>query len=206
MKIFYIFSELTIKGGTDKVITSKANYLAEHGYDVTIITESQLGRPTTYPLSPQTKFIDIGINFNKQYAQKGIHRLITYYRYLSTYKKRLEQIINEQHPDIIITTMGRSLDFITTIKDDSIKIGEAHTTKYHLRSLHLLEEKGGVYKYIARYIRKKQIANAKRLSALVLLTPEDAKDWKDVTKTYVIPNSIASFPKESSYMVRRAAI
>lgn len=206
MKIFFIFSELTIKGGTDKVITSKANYLAEHGYDITIITESQLGRPTAYPLSPLTKLIDIGINFNKQYTQKGIHRLITYFRYLSAYKKKLKQIINEQHPDIIITTMGRSLDFITNIKNDSIIIGEAHTTKYHLRSLHLLEKNGGIYKYVAKFVRKKQIANTRKLSALVLLTPEDAKDWKDVTETYVIPNSITSFPKVSSNLTNKKAI
>ena len=32
MKIFYLYSELTIKGGADKVLIDKANYLAEHGY------------------------------------------------------------------------------------------------------------------------------------------------------------------------------
>lgn len=206
MKIFYVFSELTIKGGTDKVVSDKANYLAEHGYDITIITECQLGRPTAFPLSPRIKLIDIGINFNKQYEQKGIHRFFTYIRYISAYKKRITQIIQKQRPDIIITTMGRSLDFITSIKDDSIKIGEAHTTKYHLRSLHLMEERGGIYKWIARQIRRKQIANAKKLSALILLTPEDAKDWEGITKTYVIPNSIPSIPKECSKLDKKKAI
>lgn len=206
MKIVYLFSELTIKGGTDKIISSKANYLAEHGYDIIIITEAQLGREPVFPLSPKVKLIDIGIDFNKQYTQSFIHRIYTYFSYIHLYKKRLENILNIEKPDIVITTMGRSLDFITRINDGSIKIGEAHTTKKHLRSLHILEQRGGLYKLLSFIFRRKLISNAKQLSALVLLTPEDAKDWEDITKTYVIPNFIDSFPKESAELYNKKAI
>jgi glycosyltransferase involved in cell wall biosynthesis len=205
-KIMYVFSELTIKGGTDKVITDKANYLSTQGYDVTIVTEAQMGKSPVFPLSPSVKLIDIGLNFNKQYTQSFFHRAYTYLHYIHLYKKRLKDIFERERPDIVITTMGRSLDFITNLKDGSIKIGEAHTTKYHLRSLHLMEERGGFYKWIARQIRRKQIANAKKLSALILLTPEDAKDWEGITKTYVIPNSIPSIPKECSKLDKKKAI
>lgn len=205
-KIMYVFSELTIKGGTDKVLTEKANYLSAHGYDVTIVTEAQMGRTPVFPLSPSVKLIDIGLNFNKQYTQPLFHRAYTYLHYIHIYKKKLKEIFEREKPDIVITTMGRSLDFITKIRDGSIKIGEAHTTKYHLRSLHLLEKKGSIYKWIARQIRKKQITNAQKLSALVLLTPEDAKDWEGVTKTFVIPNSIPLIPKESSKLDNKKAI
>ena len=206
MKIMYIYAELTIKGGTDKVLSDKASYLTEHGYDVTIVTEAQMGREPIFPLSPKIKLIDLGLNFNKQYAQSFIHRTYTYFKLIRIYKKRLRGIIKREKPDIVITTMARSLDFITNYKDNSIKIGEAHTTKYHLRNLHLMEEKGGYFKYIARYIRKRQIANARKLSALVLLTPEDAKDWAGITKTYVIPNSIKYIPQESSKLENKKAI
>lgn len=206
MKIVYLFSELTIKGGTDKIISSKANYLAEHGYDIIIITEAQLGREPVFPLSPKVKLIDIGIDFNKQYTQSFVHRVYTYFSYMHLYRKKLESILNKEKPDIVITTMGRSLDFITKINDGSIKLGEAHTTKEHLRSLHLMEQKGYPYKLIARLIRKKQIQNATKLSALVLLTQEDAKNWQDVTKTYVIPNFFESIPKEPAKLLSKRAI
>lgn len=205
-KIMYVFSELTIKGGTDKVLTDKANYLSTHGYDVTIVTEAQMGRPPVFPLSPSVKLIDIGLDFNKQYTQSFFHRVYTYLYYIHIYKKILKEILDQEKPDIVITTMGRSLDFITTLKDGSIKIGEAHTTKYHLRSLHLMEERGGIYKWFAKQIRRKQIANARKLSALVLLTPEDANDWEGVTKTYVIPNSIQLFPHEAAFLKNKKAI
>ena len=206
MKIMYIFSELTIKGGTDKVLSDKANYLVEHGFDVTIVTEAQMGREPVFPLSSKIKLIDIGLDFNKQYTQSFIHRAYTYFNFIHIYKKKLKEILVKDNPDIVITTMGRSLDFITSINDGSIKIGEAHTTKEHLRSLHIMENKGWLYKRLAKCIRKKQISNARKLRALVLLTPEDAKNWEGVTKTYVIPNSIKEIPLECSKLINKQAI
>ena len=151
MHIFYIYTEISIKGGTDKVLVEKANYLVNRGYKVTIVTETQMGRPHVFPLSNKVKTFDIGLNFNKQYSQSFFHRAYTYLHYIHIYKKILKEILDQEKPDIVITTMGRSLDFITTLKDGSIKIGEAHTTKYHLRSLHLMEERGGIYKWFAKY-------------------------------------------------------
>lgn len=204
--IAYIYSQLTISGGTDRILTDKANYLASHGYDVTIITESQMGRPLVYSLSPNVKLIDIGLNYEKQYGHNIIYRFYLYTIYSILYKRKLSAILNRIKPDIVITLMGRSLDFITTLNDGSIKIGEAHTTKDHLRSLHLLEQRGGFYKWMARNIRKKQISNAKKLSALVLLTPEDAKDWCNITKTFVIPNFIDTFPHAPAELNNKKAI
>ena len=206
MKITYLYTELTISGGADRVLTDKANYLAEHGYDVTIITESQMGRPVVFPLYPKVKLVDMGIDFNKQYEHIFLLRSIIYLKCIQQYKVRLKKLLKELKPDIVITLMGRSLDFITSLNDGSIKIGEAHTTKAHLRSYHLLEERGGIYKILAKRLRKKQIANASKLSALVLLTPQDAKDWEGVTKTYVIANAIHKMPTESGTLTNKQAI
>lgn len=195
MHIVYIYSEITIKGGADKVIVEKANYLATHGYSITIITESQMGRPTSYELIPQVKHIDMGLDFNKQYSQGVLHRFITYKKLMWTYKKHLRQILSEQKPDIVITTMGRSLSLLPSIHDGSLKIGEAHTTKQNLRSLHLMEQSGGVYKWIAKFMRWEMCKNASKLSAIVLLTQKDADEWNKITKTYVIPNFVSFYPQ-----------
>lgn len=206
MKIAYLYTELTINGGADRVLTDKANYLSEHGHDVTIITESQMERPIVFPLSPKVRLVDMGIDFNKQYEHQFLYRGYIYLKCIKQYKKKLTRLLYEIKPDIVITLMGRSLDFITSIHDGSIKIGEAHTTKAHLRSYHLLEERGGIFKILARLLRKEQIANASKLSALVLLTPQDADDWKGVTKTYVIANAMHHMPKESSTLTNKQAI
>ncbi|MBE6259889.1 MAG: glycosyltransferase family 4 protein [Prevotella sp.] len=206
MHILYIYSEITIKGGADKVIVEKANYFAQKGYIVTLVTESQLSRELSFPLNSGVKHIDMDLDFNRQYSQGVIHRAYTYYTLMKIYKKKLELVLRQEKPDIVITTLGRSLDFITEIHDGSVKIGEAHTTKFHLRSLHLMEQKNIVYKMIANCLRRKMIRNVSKLKALVLLTPQDAADWEDDIQTYIIPNSIPSLPETFSNLDNKQVI
>lgn len=194
MHILYIYSEISIKGGTDKVLVEKANYLVNHGYEVTIVTESQMGRPLSFETDAKVRHIDIGLDFNRQYTQGALRRLLTYIMLMIEYKKRLARTINEQHPDIVITTMGRSLSLLSKISYHGIKMGEAHTTKSHLRSLHLMEQRGLIFKILAKYMRWSMCRSASKLDALVLLTPKDADDWNGITKTYVIPNFVSFFP------------
>jgi glycosyltransferase involved in cell wall biosynthesis len=206
MKIAYIYSEISIKGGADKVLTQKANYLATHGYEVLIITEAQMGRPLSFSIVPSVRHIDMGLDFNKQYTQGVLRRAYTYFSLMRKYRIRLKRILEQEKPDIVITTMGRSLDFIASLHDGSIKIGEAHTTKEHLRNLHLMEERGGFYKMVAHYMHKKMCNNASKLSALVLLTERDAESWAGITESFIIPNSIVDPPHESSLLDSKEAI
>lgn len=206
MHILYIYAEISIKGGTDKVLVEKANYLVNHGYEVTIVTESQMGRPLSFELDSKVKHIDIALDFNKQYIQGIFKRLYTYSSLMCKYKKRLKKVIQKQHPDIVITTMGRSLSLLSKIGFDGVKIGEAHTTKMHLRSLHLMEQRGGIFKLLAIYMRWSMCRNVSKLDALVLLTKTDADDWKGKTKTYVIPNPIPFYPTESALLEKKQVI
>lgn len=204
--VLYIYSEISIKGGTDKVLTEKANYLATHGYRVTILTETQMGRPLSFELVSEVRHVDLGLDFNKQYTQNPWRRLITYVTLMRQYKKRLAPLLAELHPDITITTMGRSLSLLPQMKDGSVKIGEAHTTKKHLRSLHLMEQRGGLFRLLAKYMRWRMEKNASELSGMVLLTQKDAEEWTHITKTFVIPNPISFYPSESAALNNKQAI
>lgn len=206
MHILYIYAEISIKGGTDKILVDKANYLVNHGYDVTIVTESQMGKPLSFKLEDKVCHIDMGLDFGKQYTQGSFRRFMTYSSLMRKYKSRLKKVVDRQRPDIIISAMGRSLSLLSKIDYDGIKIGEAHTTKPHLRSLHLMEQRGGIFKVIAKYMRWKMCRYASQLDALVLLTPNDAEDWKSVVKTFVIPNPISFFPKVSAELVNKQVI
>ena len=193
MHIVYIYPELVIKGGADKVIIEKANYLVLHGYEVTIITESQMGRDTAFPLDNHVRHIDLGLDFNEQYRHGLIFRMFIYIRLMYIYKKKLNDVMEKLHPDISITTFGRSIEVLPYINNGSIKLGEAHTTKQNLRNLHLMEQHGGVYKWLAWYMRRQMERNVRHLDALVLLTPEDKQSWSTVSKkNFVIPNPIPS--------------
>ena len=190
IKLLYIYSEITIKGGADKVIVEKTNYFATHGYEVVLVTEAQMGRDMAFPLISKVKHIDLGLDFNKQYTHGFLYRAITYFSLMRLYRRRLRNVLQKEHPDVVITTLGRSLDIIANEWEGCVKLGEAHTTKNHLRSLHLMEEKGGLYKYLAKYMRKKMSKEVSRLDALVLLTQQDADNWTEAKRIFVIPNAI----------------
>lgn len=191
MKIAYVYTSLTTLGGVDRVLSIKANYLADKvGYEVYIITDSQAGRPPTFPLSPKIHHIDLDINFDRQYELGIVRRFIFYKKMMKIYRQRLEKTLYEIRPDIVSTTCGRDLDFLTEIKDGSKKIGESHIAKQYCRNFHLMEARGGIYKIVAKYWRRKQENAIKQLDALVVLTNHDADSWKTVKDAIVIPNPI----------------
>ncbi len=198
MKIFYIYYSLTTVGGADRVIVEKANYLAENGHEVAIVTTSQNGREPFFPLSPKARMISIDIDFDRQYRYNTVLRACIYFIYMRRYKRALTRLLCEEKPDIVITTLGRDMEFLTSIRDGSVKIGESHVAKEYSRNFHLLEQRGGIYKYVARHWRRKQEKAVSRLAALVLLTGHDAASWQGTARTYVIPNSLPFYPGQSS--------
>lgn len=197
MKILYLYSNLTTVGGADRILIQKANYFAEvYSYDVYIITDSQTGRPTTFPLSPKVYHIDLGLDFNKQYKHGAFMRCYYYFTQMNKYKRMITSHLKQIKPDIVISTLGRELDFLTNIKDDSIKVGESHIAKSFCRNFHLMEKKGFPYKQVAQYWRKKQENAVKKLNALVVLTQFDANSWHCIKKAHIIPNSYPFYPKQ----------
>lgn len=206
MKIFYIYTALVTKGGADRVITEKANWLAEHGHDVTVVTDTQLGRKPIFPLSQKVRLIDLNIDFSKEYGHVFIVRSYLYYQLMRHYRKEIEDLLMQEKPDIVISLLGREISFLTKIKDGSKKIGEAHTTKHFLRNFHLLENKNVYFKYLTKFFRWSMDRQVKKLDALVVLTQQHVADWNRETPIYVIPNSLPFYPKEASTCDSKRAI
>lgn len=81
---------------------------------------------------------------------------------MKKYKKRLSKALNEIKPDIVLSLCGREMDFLTDIKDGSIKIGETSYCKKFRRNFHIMENKGFPYRLIAKsgdISRKKALKN-----------------------------------------------
>ena len=204
--IVYIYPEITIKGGADRVVVEKANYLAEHGYQVTIITESQMGCEPSFPLHSAVKHVDMGLDFHRQYKYGFLKRSYTYWLLMRKYRRRLTSFFLQQKPDIVITTLGRSIEIVGKISANCVKLGETHSVKTNVRSLNLLESRGGLYTMVARFMRWKTLRNVAKLDALVLLTQEDATAWKEAKQTFVIPNSVPFIPEKFSSLTKKQVI
>lgn len=207
MKILYLYTSLTTVGGADRIITQKANYLAdEMGYDVYILTDSQNGRELSFPLSNSVHHIDLDINFDRQYKYNFFVRFFIYRHLMKQYRKKLIEYIKTIKPNIVISTMGRDMDFLNDLKDGSKKIGESHISRKYMRNFHLLENKGGIHRQIARYWRNKQEKSIKKLDAFVVLTKDDEANWKEVRNSIIIPNPMTLEPDTISHCTGKRVI
>lgn len=198
MKILYAVGAVNLPGGYDRIIIEKANYLAEHDHDVIITVASHALAKPYYPISEKVRLIDFNIDFHQQYRHGLFYRAYLYFSLMRQYRQAIENLLYVERPDVVISTLGRELDFISEIKDGSIKIGESHIAKDYVRNLHLMEQRGFLYRMIANYWRNKLERNVRKLSALVLLTQHDADSWNGLTKTVVIPNSLPFYPPHGS--------
>jgi glycosyltransferase involved in cell wall biosynthesis len=198
MKILYAVESVNLSGGYDRVIIEKANYLAEHGYDVIITVASHALAKPYYRISEKVRLVDFGIDFHQQYGHNLLYRAYIYFVMMRRYRHALKDLLYLERPDIVITTLGREIDFITKIHDGSVKIGESHIAKNYVRNLHLMEKQGFIHQMIAQFWRWKMDKLVKQLDALVLLTQHDADSWSGLTKTVVIPNSLPFFPEKPS--------
>ena len=198
MKILYAVESVNLTGGYDRVIIEKCNYLAEHGHDVIICVSSHALAQPYYSISDKVRVIDFRIDFHRQYGHNLLYRAWVYFSLMLRYKKKLKKLLFNEHPDVVITTLGREIDFITDIHDGSAKIGESHIAKDYVRNLHLMEQRGSLYRMIACLWRKKLEERVKKLDTLVLLTQHDADSWDGLTKTVVIPNSLPFYPQQGS--------
>lgn len=206
MKIYYIYTALVTKGGADRVIAEKANWLAEHGHEIAIITDTQMGREPAFPLSPKVRLIDLAVDFSQEYGHGFLVRIWMYYKLMRQYRKMVTDVLMKDRPDIVISTLGRDISFITKIKDGSKKIGEAHTTKHFIRNFHLLEQRNVIFKYLTKFFRWHMDRQVNRLDALVVLTTQDQHDWGDKIPIFVIPNSFPFYPDKPSLCEKKQAI
>jgi len=208
MKIAYIYPAFINIGGADKIIISKANYMAERwGYEVYLITDSQNGLEPFFPLSEKVHLVDLDINFFQQYQYGPLKRLMVYLRLMRKYKRALTQTLAQIRPDIVISTFSRDAKFVNLYKRYAkATIAEVHTTKKNIRALPNLRLKGGVYKLLAAYIEHQLNASAKKFDEVVVLNTLEEELWRPVRPVRVINNAVQYYPEEENPLLAKSVI
>lgn len=208
MKIAYIYPAFINIGGADKIIISKANYMAERwGYEVYLITDSQNGLEPFFPLSEKVHLVDLDINFFQQYQYGPLKRLMVYLRLMRKYKRALTQTLAQIRPDIVISTFSRDAKFVNLYKRYAkAAIAEVHTTKKNIRALPNLRLKGGAYKLLAAYIEHQLNASAKKFDEVVVLNTLEEELWRPVRPVRVINNAVQYYPEEENPLLAKSVI
>lgn len=191
MKILYYLPSLEAPGGLERIITFKANYFAEHGDEVTIVTSEMEDRKPYFPLSARIRHIDLHVPIDYPYNQPRLKKLLRYPLQYLRFRKKLTRLLLKLHPDITISTLRRELNFLNGVKDGSVKIGEFHVTR-HAYGAEALTGKNSVMKSLKGLWNKQFIHNLSRLKRVVLLTREEAGFWPELNNLCVIPNPIVT--------------
>ena len=204
MKIVYCLFGTYSTGGIERVTSVKANWLAEHGYEVYLVTTGHAGRSSYYPLHPSIKHIDLGLCYDEA---GELSRFATYRRNYPKYRRHreeLEKLFADIRPDIAVAAGWHEGSFLFQLKDGSKKIIEHHGWRHANVALYpvYLRELGHVtamtrFKYWLRTLwgnlmTYKQGRYDRQFDRLVVLTEEDKTYCSHCPTTSVIPNPITT--------------
>ncbi|GHS97413.1 glycosyl transferase [Bacteroidia bacterium] len=191
MKITYSIGSLGNSGGIERVLSTKANYLADvFGYNVHVIVGGKQPDSLFYSFSGKIVFHYLNIDFPKRNPVQFIFRT----KQDQIYQQKLEQVLYAIHPDITISTFGQDAAFLYKLKDRSIKVLEFHFTKNYLKHLgaSLQNDKyRWIRKFWLAFLQKRETYLANKYDHIVVLTERDKQLWDGGDRFTVIPNPLS---------------
>lgn len=180
MKIAYCIDSLKPSGGTERVLTTKVNWLClQPEIEVYILTLQESETPF-FPLNEKVNRITLST---------------------ANYQKDLEQTLYEIRPDVTIAVAGKACTLLPQMKDGSKKILEFHYTKnflvnfvstlHHIRfrKLHLMKMK---------WMQWRLAQLAKRYDLFVGLTARDVTLWGNPRNMTYVYNPLSFRSKQKS--------
>jgi hypothetical protein len=189
-KVVYCTPALYSAGGTERVVSFKANYFAEQlGYDVTIIvTEGNKGN-SFFPLSEKVKVINLGLDFENLWNKPFLKKVLLYLKKQRQYKRLLTNELLKIRPDITITTLRREINFINEIKDGSRKIGELHLSRANYRGVE--DREINLFRIMfSKWWKEDIISNLQKLDRFIVLNENAVKEWPELSNIQMIPDPL----------------
>jgi len=197
MKIIYCIPAIHNSGGMERVLSLKANYLADKvGWDVTVITTCQHGKAYYYDFSDRIRFIDLGINYDEAFSLPIFTKIRAVSKKKKLHRKLLTTALTEQRPDIVVSMFTHETSFLHKIKDGSKKVIELHFSKY-FRQLDDASNNASLTKrLLSKYLNWRDFSNIKHYDKFVVLTQRDEDCWHGIKNITYIHNPIAEISPE----------
>ena len=188
MKIVYVIASLATSGGTERIVSEKANYLADvFGYDISIICYDQSKESSNfYSLSKTVKQINLSLQSNSIYQYKHSKRFWKKIILRFRLKKMLSSTVKEISPDILIGVSHFRADFVCGINCNAKIIIESHIPRAFIESNK--EKKYLINLYKKLYDMSYYHSIEKKADTIVTLTENDHKQWIKAKHIQTIPN------------------
>lgn len=177
MKILYLTDQTYLHGGIEKVLSQKANWLADvAGDEVFLVTHNQQSRDSVYPLSDKIRRIDLGINYDIVHSY--FHPLNL--RKILKHRNALKRLLGQIQPDVVIScSFGPDFHFIPHIAVKIPKIKEFHSSRFF--------QAFGPHSLKDRWMAALNARAEKKYDQLVVLNPDELPFYHS-DRISVIPN------------------
>ncbi|MBQ7510679.1 MAG: glycosyltransferase family 4 protein [Prevotella sp.] len=207
MKIVYVIDSLASKGGAERILSDKMNYMAAHyGYEVYVVTCYQdfATMPNAYYLSDQVTQINLNIPYYSQYKYGYPKRLWVKHQLYQRLLHGLTETIQRIDPDVLIGLGYFNADLVSGIPCRAKKIVESHEARIFTMSDRGLS-RSLPSRLFMRYYKKRYFRRVERQADVVVtLTTGDAKEWQRARRVEVIPNfTVMAVSRLSDVMTKR---
>lgn len=190
MRIAYCTPSLYIPGGVERVLTTKANYLADvAGYEVYIILTDGKDRKPYYPLSEKVHVINLDIRFEELWNMSFIKKGFAYLKKQRVFKRKLKEVLFDIRPDVTVSLLRREINFLCDINDGSKKVGELHVNRLNYRNFEA-GDTNAIKELFAKYWMHSLVKQLKRLDKFIVLSEEDRNNWKEIDNVTAMPNPL----------------
>lgn len=186
MNLIYCTHSLCNPGGMERVLVNKVTYLTSQlGWQITIVTTDQKGRPSFYPLPDGVRMIDLDINYSDDNVKSPWGKIAGYLRRRRLHKRRLGELLQREKADIVVSLYPSESSFLPDIKDGSRKVLELHFCKF----FRIQYGRTGILGIIDRWRTWQDERIVRRFDKFVVLTREDRGYWGKLPNIEVIPNA-----------------
>lgn len=197
MRILIMHRSFALVGGAERVITDKANFLANAGHQLLLVSYEQGQHPLPYELHPSVGYKDLDCRFFTLSKYSLPLHIYHFFRLRNKFRKALRSTVEDFKPDVVVlasdwqTLMGTVVQSVNPIP----LIAEFHNTYAHiLRKVESTENR--LRKVMTQFYYRQTISNLRKCSKLVVLTEIDAQNWRQhFDNVYVIPNPVTQYPE-----------
>ena len=188
---------MAMVAGTERVVSDKINWLAGHGFDITLVTYEQGSHPLAFSLHPTVKVYDLDAPFFRLKVYPLFRRYYGYLKMKSEFGKRLKSIVDYLNPEIVITTAYslKVADEIVKVCKPSRLVIESHETCFSVIKEYDYQS-NPFMRIIAKLYDLHYYRNINKFDRLVSLTEGDANEWRKhiFSEIEVIPNPLTYYP------------
>lgn len=197
MKIIIIHRSFALVGGAERVITDKANFLANAGHQLLLVSYEQGQHPLPYELHPSVGYKDLDCRFFTLSKYSLPFHIYHFLRLRNKFRKALRSTVEDFKPDVVVlasdwqTLMGVVVQSVNPIP----VIAEFHNTYAHIMRK-VESSENWLRKVVTQFYYRQTISNLRKCLKLVVLTEIDAQNWRrHFDNVCVIPNPVTQYPE-----------